>query len=496
MKLKLSSQKLILIFSLLFLQANAVNAKTWALFSQEKSDLEKAAPLLQMIHHIAQAKESVWLTAYSWSLKDLDHALLQARARGADVYVLLNKAVATSSSMKSRLEALAAEGVHFKVSPISMHEKMALIDHHLFINTSSNFSNGALKNYDEAFIFHDLSQISSRNHSDIFITKKLIHQAIKEMHLLWSAGRHFLIPFASENSFQILSSRSSSPSPSVLLERHKKTMTFFSSSQNMDFLPLEEPLQGALFKIHSTERQVIVQQIISDIRRAEKTIDLCLNHFYLSSVREELTRAVKRGVRVRLFADNQEFSLSTRGGEQTPYFIKDLQELGLKAEKMNQHIRFKFYSFDPQPQWWLLNHHKFFIDAANPSKAILYAGSHNLSLNAENKQFDNFIRYTKTPELIKSFQQEFKRLWHLNRPENGDLPQKIKNELSILLGEEKGTVTLHHTKEAWSLGAEEMTTLYRSFYKHLGSDYQARNIARCAKWNSDLREFEGCPAAL
>ncbi len=277
---------------------------------------------------------------------------------------------------------------------------------------------------------------------------------------------------------------------------------FYSSSQNftvknnkLDSKAYKAGKYITLVRRGGTKNQTwfVRDRLIKAIDAADDSILLGLNHFNIKSVSDALIRAVKRGVDVKLAVDNQEFKTKPNNKEMTPQFVKDWKAISGNAKKVAP-VRVKFYSLNPSPRHWLLNHHKFvLIDYSNSgSDTILLSGSYNISKNAEHKQYDNLIVYKGSDykEVFKEFYNEFQNLWSLKRDKN-DLPNQ--KTLDYFLTASKGSYPLH-SKVAISLNWKEIFSLRKAVSKVakgiLRGSYRDRD---CYGYNPKSKKFVGCP---
>jgi phosphatidylserine/phosphatidylglycerophosphate/cardiolipin synthase-like enzyme len=205
----------------------------------------------------------------------------------------------------------------------------------------------------------------------------------------------------------------------------------------------------------SNEQRWTVRDItIKSIRSAKKSIYLSLNHFNIRAISDELIKAVERGVDVKLTVDNQEYKSKTNDLEMTPQFVLDWSALRGKKEPP---VRVKYYSHEPSPRNWLLNHHKFIlIDYEIPENTVLLTGSYNFSKTAEHNQFDNLVLYKNSIylKLYKAFYEEFLNQWDWNRVDN--VPSK---EIVDMFFIKKNNSFPLHIPEAVSLSWREIQSL-------------------------------------
>jgi hypothetical protein len=127
-------------------------------------------------------------------------------------------------------------------------------------------------------------------------------------------------------------------------------------------------------------------RIISEINKAQSTIDIAVYSFTLDEVREALISARQRGVAIRIVADASQAVLS--GGE-----IPALEQLGFSIRRISG----------------LGNgimHNKYMI----VDGATLFTGSYNFSYSAENYNFENALFIQGSP-VLRNYISDFNALW-------------------------------------------------------------------------------------
>jgi len=102
-----------------------------------------------IVYWIGQAKSSIHILMYSMTLDVITQALVQAAARGVDVKIALDSIQAQSEY--SQYSKLTAAGMNVRLShgAYEMHDKIAVIDDHLIITGSFNWTQDANSNNDE-----------------------------------------------------------------------------------------------------------------------------------------------------------------------------------------------------------------------------------------------------------------------------------------------------------------------------------------------------------
>lgn len=437
---------------------------------------------------IANAKKYVHVSVYSWSDTGLERAIEKALVNKAVVRVVLHPTLKSSPKLESVVPKLEASGAEFKISPLNMHEKFTLIDDEVVVNTSANFSNGAKTKYSENMVFHELT----RENSDSI--RSLIRDFKDEFVILWNTSKD--ITTRGEANAEKLSEMIKKENVPNL----KSDMALYSSSMNWTLK--ENAITSATYKSGkyqnlvkktypgSSEQMWTVRDVLlSSIKRAKKSIYLSINHFNLRVVSDELISAVKRGVDVKLAVDNQEYKRKPNNLEMTPQFVEDWKTL--KGSEIPP-VRVKYYSHEPSPRNWLLNHHKFIlVDYEIPEETVLLSGSYNLSATAEQNQFDSLVMY-KNPSyknLYQAFYKEFQNQWSWNRVD--DRPKKEMLDQFFATNNNSYPI---HVAQAVALTWPEVIFLRSEVNKRAAGIFSGLGKHKdCSYFDPDSKQYWGCP---
>jgi|GEM_PF-1825294 len=442
----------------------------------------------RMYEIIGNAKKYAHITVYSWSDGGLEKAIDKALSQKAKVRVILHPDLKDSKKVLDIVPVLESKGAEFKFAAMNMHEKFIVVDDESVSNTSANFSGGAKNKYSENVVYHELAK---ENTEEI---KGLIADFKNEFTILWNTGKDIISkgePIAEKlNDY---TKKENVPS--------KSKMALYSSSMNWTLK--ENKIGSAGQKIgkyfslvkktypNKAEQTWTVRDVlIEKINSAQKSIYLSLNHFNIRAVSDALVAAVKRGVDVRLAVDNQEYKGKPNDLEMTPQFVQDW--FLLKGKKVSPPVRVKYYSHEPSPRSWLLNHHKFVIvDFEVPGKTILLSGSYNLSATAEQNQFDNLVVYQSEDyrDLYETFKKEFDNQWFWNRPND-----KPKQDVIDLFLTAKGGSYPIHIQDAVSLSWEEVQNLRSEVNKKAPGIYSGLTKNRdCLYYDPGKKAYWACP---
>ena len=442
----------------------------------------------RMYNYIAAAKRDVKVTVYSWSDTGFDKAIETAAANGVNVRVVLHPDLAKKPALLEKVQKMEANRVSgkisFKIAPRNMHEKFVVVDSQILVNSSANMSNGAKVSYSENFVF-------------LTGPSFLIENFENEFAVLWNSSKD-IVSGSSERTEERL------PYVAAKHQTTGQNVTLYSSSMNYDYLENQSSTaayqKGQYIKLSpkggGKGPYTVRDAIILGINNARKSIYCSFNHFNQKEVADALLEASKRGVDVKLAVDNQEYSdhWDSRMIEMTPYFVANWKNLPGNATK-EAPARVKFYSHNPNPAIWLLNHHKFllvdFDTQGGSSSSVLFTGSYNLSETAEHNQFDNMVTYRgpKYANLQKSFLDEFARLWLLERTNDVPNPALVSYFTTV----KENSLPLHSNK-AVSLTWSEIYRM-RDHIKKVAPEFLGQMRMRtntCKSYNIQTKTLQGC----
>jgi phosphatidylserine/phosphatidylglycerophosphate/cardiolipin synthase-like enzyme len=432
---------------------------------------------------IANAKESVEITIYSWSAAGLEKAIKKAvKNHNPEIRVVLHPKLYKKESIQKKVTELEKLGVRFKVSTKDMHEKFVIVDDVLAMNTSGNFSNGAQNNYSENLIFH-------YDDGELHL-KKLIDAFEYEFEVLWNFSK----PANPNNTYTNTVSELDFKTKNLENNKAKKSVnTFLSSSMNFDGKKVNSAKQRPLaLKIKKSKPWVIRDAIIDELDKAQHSVLLNLNHFFIKEIADKLIELHKRGIEVKFAVDNQEFKTGRNTKEMTPYFVREWMKLNPGKEE-DIPVRIKFYSHRPSFRYWKLNHHKYMIVDYGHANQVLINGSYNLSKKAEQGQFDNMVVYkgAEYADTIDQFYGEFMNMWNYKRNNDDSLD---KSFFKYFYRKVDGFYPIHHYS-AQSLTWHELHTFKKDFAKKMGVRYLRIRSPKnhCKGFLPKAGTFHACP---
>jgi mitochondrial cardiolipin hydrolase len=108
-----------------------------------------------VVRYISQAATSIHALMYSLTLPEISDALIAAKNRGVDVEIVMDRTQAKQSS--SQYQPLINAGVRVRLDrgAYEMHDKVAIIDGHIIITGSFNWTKSANENNDENLVVLD-----------------------------------------------------------------------------------------------------------------------------------------------------------------------------------------------------------------------------------------------------------------------------------------------------------------------------------------------------
>lgn len=422
--------------------------------------------------NISNAKKYAYITIYSWSskVKQLEVAMRSACDNGAKVHVVVHRNLFKAGYFKTRIQEIEESScVEFRGAHRKLHEKFVIVDDQFLVNSSANFSTKAASTFNETFIFFEGNNLD-KEHSNILSEFK------REFALLWNSGDDLI-------------SKDDKPTASLAIPVNASDdnkVDLFSSSLNIDYTEIGTSKDGTTLATKTRSKSWIVQdEVIESIKRAKKNIYLNVNHFYLKKIAQEIVNAAKRGVEIKIVADNQEYKPNSKS-VQIPYIVKEWMKLN---KGVNPPVRFKFYSFSPSIKFTRMNHNKTILIDYNTKKTELITGSYNFSKTAERTQYDNLVFFSgkKYDHIYSAVVDDFNYIWDLNRGE-----KSISTIVDTLVEEDKNLVKLH-SPMAVSLDWYELQTLKKYLQKKYKVPFNRyRELNKCYGYDYKTKKFIGC----
>lgn len=418
----------------------------------------------EMFDKISNAKDYAYITVYSWSMRDkLEDSIASACKNGAKVYVVINNDQQESRAdreagnykklimvKKDVIVPLEKDCAEFKYSNKTMHEKFVIVDDEYVINSSANFSGGAITRYSESFIsFVDNKSVDGEAGEEMIRTLK------EEFEVLFNYSKN---PDYDKDYAPKLMEVTTMNSDRVVdhapLNTHK--ISFYSTGMNHEYKlsKTAKPKTGNFLgkkrlyscikdgkEITTSDRkscdskvkslQVVVDMVASEIKKAKKTIFLGVNYLIHDTVCDAVIDAVEKGLDVRIITDNKQM----KSRKDCTRILSD--KYSRKPEIENK-FRYKTYSHFPSRVQNFLQHSKYILIDYLPTSnkkvtkdTKLIFGSHNLSYKAENSNFENMMIF-ETEEfksIYEDFYKDFNYLYTMGRDKNDRPSEKILNRV-------------------------------------------------------------------
>ena len=327
--------------------------------------------------------EAVWtidIAIYSLTDNRLVKRIEQAAKDGLTIRVLLDKPT-KSSKIVDRLEVAGAD---VRSVNISMHHKFCIADRKLLLTGSGNWSQTSFNRYDE-----DLLQfVDEPNYVNSFQG---------EFDKLWHCSKEY--------GNKIIKSPKSLRVPQGF-----KRVAF--TTDNM----IEVNYQGRrIFRSKAELEDGICGKILLDaIGKAETSIKIATTHFRRKDIADALQEAMKRGVKVQMLLDQQEYHRADQEMADV-HFDEELANNGVD-------VRYKCYTNDWTYQRALQMHCKYMI----VDNRTVLTGSLNWSSNSELKSIENLIVLDR-PQVTKQYLARFKMKWNYGRGTLPEVRQQLKD---------------------------------------------------------------------
>jgi len=137
-------------FLFLFIMTPLVHADTKVYFSPNGGCQEA------VISEITQAQKSIDIAMYSITSREIAQAIVKAKGRGVKVKIVLDKSQILEHFSKSKYLINKDVDVKFHLGPGLMHDKFAVIDDHILLTGSFNWTaSGEMKNSENLLVLTD-----------------------------------------------------------------------------------------------------------------------------------------------------------------------------------------------------------------------------------------------------------------------------------------------------------------------------------------------------
>jgi len=509
MKKLLISSILMTMFSQSALSAE--NFKTY--FSPYQGE----AAFSEMFEKIENAKDYAYITVYSWSMRNrLEDAIESACKNGAKVYVVINNDQAETRAdreagnfkkmvmvKKDIIKLLDEDCAEFKYTNKTMHEKFVIVDDEYMINTSANFSGGAISRYSENFIsFTDNKSVDGE------AGEMMIKSLKEEFEVLFNYSKN---PTYDKDGAPKLLENVVLGSDRVLTHdpNTSKEISFFSTGMNQQYklTKSNSPKEGNYLSSRSlydckkdgkmirtinkrdcdskaTKSQVVVDMVADYILKAKTSLYMGVNYLIHDTVCDAVIKAVDKGIDVRIITDNKQIKNSKD-------CTRILSSKYSRDSDISSKFRYKTYSHFPSRVQNFLMHSKYMLidydlTKTNPvtKDTVLISGSHNLSYKAENSNFENMVVFetTKFESIYNDFYKDFNYLYTMGRDKSDKPSSKI---MKRILSPEDGKFRVHFLVE------EDVMAMTYKEYKSLRKDL-LKKAPGMLNYNTPRETLEMC----
>lgn len=114
-----------------------------------------------IVNKINLAKKTILVEAYSFTSKDITYALLNAKKRGIDIKIILDKSQVSQKYSAATFFANTGFNLHIDYKHAIFHNKVMIIDGNTVITGSFNFTNAAeKKNSENLLILNNNPQLA------------------------------------------------------------------------------------------------------------------------------------------------------------------------------------------------------------------------------------------------------------------------------------------------------------------------------------------------
>lgn len=472
----------------------------------------------EMFTKISNAKEYAYITVYSWSMRDkLEDSIEAACKNGAKVYVVLNNDQAETRAdreagnykkmvmkKKSIIEPLEDNCAEFKYTNKTMHEKFVIVDDEYMINSSANFSGGAITRYSESFVsFTDDKEVANE------AGEGLIKALKEEFEVLFNYSKN--PSYDKDGSPKLIEEVAVTNGKIVHEPKITPSLSFYSTTMNHLYnVSTRTPRDGNWVRgrrLHeckidgkmtrtsnkrscddskeATQSDIVMDMMVEKIDNAKTSLHLGVNYLIYDTVCEAVDRAIGRGLDVQIITDNKQM-------KSRKDCTRILSERYARKKEISNKFRYKTYSHFPSRESNYLQHSKYVIidydtTKENPVTAAtkLIMGSHNISFKAEHSNFENMLVFEteKFAQVYKDFYGDFNYLYTLGRTDEDKIDNEVRER--VLAPTSEGAYKVHFLK------AQDVMAMTYAEYKKLRKDL-LKKAPGMLDYNIPKETLEGC----
>ena len=339
------------------------------------------------------AERSIDLAMYSFSDSAIEAALVAAHDRGVEVRVVLDQAHKTSAWTHGLAIRLEEAGIRVRSAGSKiMHHKFVLVD---------ALDDSGMPNPDATLITGSANWTASAAYARAGQKAYDENTFVITGHAKLNALYHNDYGFIWDNGTEVQSAADSTHGPAITRE----PIDDFAQDDSADVLftsdnfVVRQRRGRPTFSLVSRDSWAVANEIAEHIKAARESIWIASGHFVspviTAAVVEALERAEAEGraLDVRLYVDQQDAGKD------------DVREIVAAGAD----VRVKMFMYKWAHPAAHQMHHKFFV--IDGQKVL--SGSYNLSLNAEQKTFENVtvLDAAGYQDLVAAFQTQFLLMW-------------------------------------------------------------------------------------
>jgi phosphatidylserine/phosphatidylglycerophosphate/cardiolipin synthase-like enzyme len=396
-----------------------------------------------ILEEVSQAQKSIDISIYTFNSVSLREALVEMVKKNPALQVRIVIRADNKVEIQEFVQHLADQKIELRYVTKTNHHKFIIVDGKKLINSSANFSEHELAlSYDEnLFVCTDCPG------------------------LLTSFQEEFDFLFTYSNS---LYETKKLELPKKIDSKSSEEDAYFTSK---NFEPYVNSKGDKIsFRTVSKDLGYVEKRLVEAINQVKKPshIRVATGHLRSFSIYSALVDAQKRGVKVEMIVDSQEF-ISEFGQMQEDVELKRCKASGKNesscyvsgfhfarlAHEAGIDLRIKFYRFF----WGYLDspqmHHKYMIIDDH----TVFTGSYNWSKNSELSSFEN-VAIIKDKKVVASYLNNFDFLmsYGKNKIPLAELLEKSESKMPIRF--EARTLTIPEIDEARKIACKKCPEMF------------------------------------
>ena len=315
-------------------------------------------------------------------VKPFDMIRWKSQEKGVRCRLILHRAALDPWSIDAA-NRFRDVGVEVRWIHKTMHHKFAIVDGKILINGSGNWSRGAAERYSENTVIYE-------GHTG------LVRQFAAEFRYLWDT--------------LLAEGRASVFDPALLPIDPVPPSSFFVERQvwHSWTAPIEAYFTS---ENRNSWEYTCADKIISEMRRARRSITIMINHFNMGRISNALIQVHRQknknadpsdDVKIQVLMDLGEFDAGNIGVSRA----RELEQAGIE-------VRYKAFSLSfYYPKAQFMHHKVMVIDSER-----MVTGSYNWSTTGEHKNYENITVHQGPTQqaLIDAVEGEFQGLWEARR---------------------------------------------------------------------------------